>query len=559
MASQTPSAGSEYASNTGYDRSWQTLNSLLRDGFSWSGFERNCGFLNARSGTMVPASFVSGFEGLDDGRGLAVTDWDHDGDLDVWMSARTSPAVRFFENQSAPSAGIAVRLQDTQGARDAIGARLTLKTQDGRQMHRTLRAGDGFLSQSSKWVFFGIPEGQAPQSLVVRWPNRRATSTFEGLEPGGRYVLTEGASEAVALDLPARGPLSSQPLDLAPDSVQARIVSPSRIPFPKIPLEPFPGGERVPVPQEAGPTLVTLWASWCPNCQAELRDFAGNADRLAGAGVSIVAVSTDRLPSETGGSEAAARRFWARLDAPFPSYWATQSALDPLQVLHQTVALTHLTLPLPTGFLLDEQGRLAVIYRGPVTLETVLRDVGLMRRDGGAALTRSATPFLKDVPYERPKISPLTYARNLYEGGRPEAAIAYAVQLRSEDAFASIAGEAQYFEANILYQIGAIEESRDAYAAVLQREPRRFTAARNAARLSARLEEWERADEFYAAALQIAPEDLGLYLERSRAQVEMGDYDGARATARRALALAPRDAQAQDWLRQIDRIERQSP
>jgi len=35
---------------------------------------------------------AAGADLLDDGRGLAVVDWDQDGDLDFWISNRTGPA-----------------------------------------------------------------------------------------------------------------------------------------------------------------------------------------------------------------------------------------------------------------------------------------------------------------------------------------------------------------------------------------------------------------------------------------------------------------------------------
>lgn len=504
---------------------------------------------------MNAAAFVTGFEGLDDGRGLALTDWDHDGDLDLWMSARTSPAVRYFENQSEAPPGVAVRLRALAGARDAIGARLVLETRDGRQWHRSVRAGEGFLSQSSKWVFFGLPEGAEPARLRVQWPNGRTPTTYTGMVAGGRYLLIEGASQPQPLDANRAPSLPDHALEPATPSVQARLVSPSRLLTPRLEVESFEGGLATPLQDGSGPTLVVLWASWCPNCQVELRDLVDQASALQAAGVSVIALSTDRLPGESGNSETAARRFWARLGAPFPSYWATQTWLDSMQTLHQTVALTHIALPLPTSFLVDESGRLAVIYRGPVTSETVLIDgQRLVRRDG--SLNQSATPFLRGRDWRRPTVSPLTFARNLYEGGLAEEAIEYAQQWRAEEPAAPSATEALYFQANIHYQLGRFEASRDGYAEVLNEAPQRFTAARNAARLSARLGEWPTAIRFYERARELAPQDVAMVLEQSRAAVEMEDFEGARRAAREALALNPTNREAQEWLREIDRLER---
>ena len=64
---------------------------LLREGHSFSGHERNCVFLNDSGNRFSDISAVSGLDFPDDGRGVSVTDWDHDGDLDVWLANRTGP------------------------------------------------------------------------------------------------------------------------------------------------------------------------------------------------------------------------------------------------------------------------------------------------------------------------------------------------------------------------------------------------------------------------------------------------------------------------------------
>ena len=84
---------------------------MTSQGVSWSGRERNCAFLNTGRRRFANISAVSGFDFLDDGRGLALCDWDHDGDLDVWVTNRNAPRVRFLRNDVPAGRRFRVRRQ----------------------------------------------------------------------------------------------------------------------------------------------------------------------------------------------------------------------------------------------------------------------------------------------------------------------------------------------------------------------------------------------------------------------------------------------------------------
>ena len=63
-----------------YDLGWNAINAMLRAGRSLSGHERNCCFLNGRGGRFADVSAVARLDFDDDGRVLALADWDYDGD-----------------------------------------------------------------------------------------------------------------------------------------------------------------------------------------------------------------------------------------------------------------------------------------------------------------------------------------------------------------------------------------------------------------------------------------------------------------------------------------------
>ncbi len=77
---------------------------MMSGGRSFSGNERNCCFLNmgavpAAEDRFANISAVSGLDYPDDGRAVALVDWDHDGHLDMWISNRNAPRLRLMRNE----------------------------------------------------------------------------------------------------------------------------------------------------------------------------------------------------------------------------------------------------------------------------------------------------------------------------------------------------------------------------------------------------------------------------------------------------------------------------
>ena len=83
---------------------------MLRQGKSFSGGERNCVYLNTGGTRFANVSAVSGLDFDDDCRAIAATDWDHDGDIDLWLANRTGPRLRLMRNDTVGNHFIAVKL-----------------------------------------------------------------------------------------------------------------------------------------------------------------------------------------------------------------------------------------------------------------------------------------------------------------------------------------------------------------------------------------------------------------------------------------------------------------
>ena len=219
---------------------------LVKAGYSFSGHERNCAYLGLGDGRFANVSAVTGFDFSDDGRAIGLTDWDLDGDLDVWLVNRTAPRVRFLSNVGATGHHyLAVRLQGRSCNRDAIGARVELILSSSRQqkLMRTLRAGEGYLSQSSKWLHFGLGDAQRIERLAVHWPGG-PIEEFTGLQADRHYKIVQGSGAARPWRIPTR--------KLAVVSSQTRVPSPSgrsrsflsaRVPLPPLAFRTNDGQE----------------------------------------------------------------------------------------------------------------------------------------------------------------------------------------------------------------------------------------------------------------------------------------------------------------------------
>lgn len=360
-----------------YANAWAAIMKSARSGSSWSGSETNRTFLNTGGGQFADASYLSGFGFDDDGRALAITDWDGDGDLDLWAHNRTAPRLRLLRNNS-PQAhrSVAFRLEGGKNSnRDAIGARLKLTLSDGSELLQTLRAGSAFLSQSSKWIHFGIDPGASPSSLHVTWPDG-VQETFSEIVAGMRYRIAEGGAlqqvtpRVVALMEPARQrTIAPQP--------PGQIVLPGRIPLPE--FRYIPEGKSASLGLRAGekPLLITLFSGTCQSCREELSEFAREEERIRAANLEVLALSVDELAA--GSDRLAAGKLIAASKFPFPTGTITAISADHLRFLLKSLYDFPASFSVPISLLLDEERRLFAVYRGRVSTDLLLHDVAFSK------------------------------------------------------------------------------------------------------------------------------------------------------------------------------------
>lgn len=340
---------------------------LMHEGVSWSGRERDCIFLNTGGGKFADVSAISGIDDDGDGRALAVSDWDGDGDLDLFLKSRTGPQLRFWRNDSPKGNFLALRLAGKTCNRDAIGALVEVHT-GGRKIPRIVTAGDGYLSQSSKWLHFGLGSAEAVERVVIHWPGGDVQEA-QGLAAGGRYVVEQGS------DTPR--PLPTRAVNIKPGSVtpppsdgRTRLVLKTPLPLPTAvttDLYPTATPDRV--------RLINLWAQWCVPCVGELTTFAEQAGRLREAGIDLLALNMDK-PSDRPRADALfAEKIAPRMSGePFAVALASEETKAALEAIIGHVREDRTEIPIPLSLLVDRHGVLQIIYVGPVQVEQLLAD-----------------------------------------------------------------------------------------------------------------------------------------------------------------------------------------
>ena len=143
---------------------------------SLSGGEPDRFFRNRGDGSFEEIAAKVGLADKRDGRGAALLDWDEDGDLDVFVANQNAPGALYRNDLGGAHRFLILSLVGTRSNRDAIGARVQVTASNGGsapplRLTREVNGVNGFASQSSPRLHFGLGQSERVDLVTVFWPS----------------------------------------------------------------------------------------------------------------------------------------------------------------------------------------------------------------------------------------------------------------------------------------------------------------------------------------------------------------------------------------------------
>lgn len=154
--------------------------------------ERSLLWINDGEGRFTEVGASAGIADTARGQGIAVLDFDRDGDLDFIVTNSYYKPVLYRNDTPLTGTWLQVDLRGTVSNRDAVGTRIEAETEPGGAVQmRELTPANGYFAQSEGTVHFGFGEFEGPlHRLTVSWP-AGGTLELSGLELNRKITLTE--------------------------------------------------------------------------------------------------------------------------------------------------------------------------------------------------------------------------------------------------------------------------------------------------------------------------------------------------------------------------------
>jgi peroxiredoxin len=336
----------EQAGSEGYHE--DHMGAIFKEGFSFSGYERDLLMLNLGTGKFLDVSGVSGVDSISDGRGSVFADLDNDGDLDIFLTTAQGEAHYLFRNNVGQDrAWLRVDVEGTTAGRDAYGTVVQVKSSAGLQT-KVKSGGGGFLSHHDGRLLFGLGDDEAANWVEIVWPGGE-TQRISDVPAGTSLRVVQGNAGYVELSERRFTLVDPLPRD---EAFLASLGIRRDDELPDIAVRDADGNEvrSRDMLQPGRKLLINFWATWCVPCAQEMPELQRLRPQLERAGVDLVGVSVDL---DTAANVPA---YFFNDTATTEIYTTDESTLE---LLYPTGEAT-----VPLTVLVDEKGRILEILPG---------------------------------------------------------------------------------------------------------------------------------------------------------------------------------------------------
>ncbi len=524
-----------------YEQAWNAINELIRSDYTWSGFERNVFYLNNRDGSFSDISGLVGLDFLQDGRTFALGDFDRDGRLEVILKNRNSPQLLYLKNilPELPPA-ISFRLTGRKSNRDAIGARITIETPNGRQT-RTLRIGSGFLAQHTKEMFFGLGSTNLAIQATIDWPSG-LSQKLQDLPINHRIWVEEGLppSRVEPFARPAGiAPAPSGPpeTEVLPREIQTWLLVP--VLAPDFSLSNLAGQVDNLSTHRGKTVLLHFCSASSPAAEKDLNRFEGFHKEWAKKGLQLFVIDVDSAQNPGGD-----KTQFPKGAHSFPILKATPDVVATYNLFYRQIFDRHRDMSVPLSFLIDPRGNIVKIYQNSVSPQQFEADFHGLPQNDSERLSK-ALPFAglhTSFDFAR---NYLSLGFGFFDRGYFEQAQLYFQQALKDNPESA---EALYGLGSAYLQQQKTSDARECFERVLQLHagyPGTLPNAwNNLGILAAREGKTDVAIEHFERALQTDPEHSIALQNLGNAYRQKKDWPQAKRTLEKSLALDPDDPEA---------------
>ncbi|MCB9464576.1 MAG: redoxin domain-containing protein [Candidatus Eisenbacteria bacterium] len=345
------------------------LAAMFRDGFSFSGYERDGFYLSVApndasaatqsNGTDTQAgprrrfANVSGVSGLDspsDGRATVFADFDNDGDIDIFLTTIQGDAHLLYRNEVGADFGfLRIALRGTTSGTDAFSAVVRVGTSRGVQT-QVKSGGEGYLAEHDPRLLFGLGRDESAEWVEVTWPNGTKQRFDQPFPSRSSWLLVEGDATPHSV----RETRTSLPAPYAQD--QALLASLGLEKGGELPNFDVVGrdGSTKPWKSTLAPNqraLVNLWATWCVPCKTEMPELQKKASYFESKEIQLLGLSIDTREDMSG-----IGRFLEERGVTYPVALGGSSAVDAIYGDGEVFV--------PLTFVLDERGKIETAFGG---------------------------------------------------------------------------------------------------------------------------------------------------------------------------------------------------